>query len=415
MGKKVWFSLVGMFLASLFVVSMFGCAALQKALTAAVDTVTKVGSSETTISGTLTYSDGTIDINLNPVIASGDAVTITPTNTRVRIGTDLATITSAATVSVTVPVISGKKIDVAFILDNTGSMGTAITGSKNSIVAFAQTLEAGGVDAKFGLVTFGDAATHPTPIGAITAEGGFDDGNTHVRPVADFGSAAALQNVLSAETFAEGGAGLPENPLNAITYAYNNFTWRSGSQKVFIVITDINAHQSVEADTDLENKCTTTATNTVTALFGKAVVYAVSPNYTTVQWPYVDVRRLADGFGEGRVTAETCTGGTWITFESSGFDLNTLGIATTLTSSYTVRFSSTLDSGTWYIFVEIDTNGDGIFDSNMLIKVGVTSSSVGASSANGTPLKAFTSFSNAPAPKPDSALGAKPYVGPPNK
>ena len=229
----------------------------------------------------------------------------------------------------------------------------------------------------------------------------FTDAYSMARPIMGLGTAASLESILSTEVVADGGGDGPENPLDAIMYAYNNFSWRSGAQKVFIVITDINAHQSVEADTSSDNKCTTTATNTVTALAGRAVIYSVSPDYTSSQWPYADVRRLADGLGEGRVTAETNTGGKWIEFSGSGFNLNSLGISTVLTSSTLLRFSYTFSAGTWYIHVLIDTNGDGTMDADAVFTLTVAAGS------------GFTT--NAPPQKPVSASGSrKPYVAPPN-
>ena len=357
------------------VAGLYGCTTTTTTtLTAVTDGVTTVGTSDVTLSGTLTLSDGTVDINMNSILVSGDAISLTTASVEVRVGADLATITSAGIVTFTLPVVTDRPIDIAFILDNTGSMGDAIDGSKDSINAFAASLESEGADAQFGLVTYGDSAIHPTPKGYITAEG-FTDAYLAPRPILDFTTANELRDVLSNEVEADGGANLPENPLDAVMYAYNNFSWRTGAQKVFIIITDVNAHQNVPGDTATENVCTTSGEAVVNALVGRAVIYSVSPNYTTSQDPYLDVRRLADGLGEGRTTALSNTGGKWIQFNSGSFDLTALGISTTITASYTVRFDYEFDAGTWYIYVQIDTDGDGVFDSNMVIEITITSGS----------------------------------------
>jgi fibronectin type 3 domain-containing protein len=225
-------------------------------------------------------------------------------------------------------------LDIAIILDNTGSMSSAITGTKNSVNAFAASIEATGKNVRFALVTYGDSALHPTPAGTITSErGGAYSDATSERPIMYFGTASSLETVL-ASVYADGGSDLPENPLDAIKWGYNNLDWESGADKIFIVITDINGHQSVEADTSTDNKCTTTSTEVVTLLSGNAIVYSVSPNYTSSQSPYVDVRVLADGLGEGRTTAAPNTGGKWYQFESSGFDLTTLGLLDDILARY---------------------------------------------------------------------------------
>lgn len=374
MKKKIFVSLAFAGLVAFCAFTIFGCS------TGTTVTVTKdpglIPSSEeaTTISGSVSYdsSTGIAEVNLNAILVSGEALELESNKFQVYVGKSTTATSEWTSVEFTIPGTETEKpMDMVFILDNTGSMAGAITGSKNSINAFAASLEAGGADARFGLVTYGDSAIHPTPVGAITQEGGFVDGNSHERPIMDFGTAASLETVLAA-TYAEGGSDAPENPLDAIMYAYNNFTWRDGAQKIFVVITDVNAHQNVAGDTSSDNHCTTTGTQTVSALLGKAVVYAVSPDFTYDQSPYFDVRQLADGLGETRITPEANTGGKWIKFLSSGFDLTTLGISNIVTKGYTIRFSYSFSAGTWFIHILADTNGDGILDSDILLEITVT-------------------------------------------
>jgi hypothetical protein len=349
-----------------FMVSGCGTTSGGGGLSIKVDEVSSVGTSKVTVSGSVSYSDGNLDVNLNPVLVSDEAVVLSSGKVRVRVGTVVTTITSAETVEVTLPTISNKPVDIAFILDNTGSMSGAISGSINSISAFASSLEAQGKDVRFGLVTYGDSAEHPTP--ADTDPVG---DQPHARPVMDFDNAAALRSILSAEVKAEGGNDWPENPLDAIMYAYNNLSWRDSAQRVLINITDADGHQNVTADTSTDNKCTTTKAAVATALMGRATVFVVGHNYTSPvpEAGCYDPRALADGLGEGRVTPEANTGGKFIELNLGSFDLTALGIDTALARSYTLRFSYSFDAGTYYILVEIDTDGDGIFDSNMLIKV----------------------------------------------
>ena len=410
MKRKMLALLLAIGLAALGGLVISGCGtAASKTLTGTVTGITTVGTSDATLSGTFSISGGTVDLAMNPILKSGTPVDITSGKVKIRIGTDLTTIASSGVVTFTMPTTT-KPIDIVFVLDNTGSMGGAITGSKDSINAFAASLEAASIDARFGLVTFGDSAQHPSPTKEVIT---LTDGTTrewsdcsHERPVQDFTDSVTLKAKL-VSTEADGGSDGPENPLDAIMYGYDHLTWRSTAQKVFIVITDINAHQKVTADTSVDNRCTTTATQTVTALLGKAVVYAVSPDFSYSQSPFADVRMLADGLGEARITAETNTGGKWIEFVSSGFDLNTLGISTAIAKSYSLRFEYSFSEGVYYVYIQVDTDGDGIYDSNVVFTITIGSASGGSPSV---------AFGN-PEPRVLSVApvsSGKVYVAPPN-
>ena len=412
--KKVFLALFAIGVIGVISVSLIGCSLLQQAA-ARLDPGFLTSGEVATISGSVKYtsSSGTTDINLAAVLVSGEAITIEASKVAVYIGKSGTATSEWTGVDITIPgADTDKPMDIAFILDNTGSMSGAITGSKDSINAFAATLEAAGIDAQFGLVTFGDSPKHPTPKGLITDEGSpsyTDASNT--REVKALGTAAALKTTLETVE-ADGGGDLPENPLDAIMYAYNNFSWRSGAQKVFIVITDVDAHQVTDTIGKLStggNRCTTSAEAVISSLSGKAVIHSVSPTYlTSLESGLLDVRRLADGLGESRETALSNTGGKWITFESTGFDLTTLGISNIISKSYTLRFTYTFDAGTWYIHVLVDTNSDGTYDSDVVFTLTVSASGAVSVSSDAPRKPEAASVSTMP------NTSRKPYVAPPN-
>lgn len=385
-------------------------------------TITTEGTSEAVLSGTISIDAGSIDINLNAVIVSGEPISgLTAGNFQIRIAADLISLITASTLEVTIPGTSVTPLDIVFILDVTGSMGDTITGAKNSIIAFASSIEAAGGDARFGLVTFGDSSKHPTPPGLITDEGSpeYYDAYSYTREVMALGTAAALQATLEIQEADYGGDGA-ENPLDAIMWGYNNMAWRTGSQKVFIVITDIYSHQSTDLwgkTSDGGNRCTTSFEAVASELFGKAAIHVVSPDYIydpdlyyLTQYKLLDSRRLADGKGQGQVTGESGTGGKWLTFEASGeIDLTQLGISQILTAGYKLQFNFSFTAGVWYIWLRVDADNDGIYESNMVIPVTIT---LGASSAS----TAFGSQPKAAAVTPVAAprLARPPYVSPPN-
>ncbi len=402
---------LGILLGVLVVASVFvGCAKVAdnagsstSNLPSGVTVGSPIPSPEAVLTGSVAKYSGTPVINLGGIIPTGssESVTIDLAKMRAYVASGMHTsgITSLSDVawtSLSLGFYSGSAtpIDIVFVLDNTSSMSYTIDGVKESIAEFASTLEAHGVDAKFALVTYGDSALHPTPAGYITSEG-FSDAYS-ARPILDFSTAAALSSILSTEVTADGGGDYPENPLDAIKWAlktnpttgvFTNLTWRAGAQKIFVILTDITGHQTSEAtfingsgdpvtdessavDASSDNHCTTTALLQLANLKNfNAKVYAVSPNYETIQAPYADVRMLADGFGEGRTTAEAnllSTGGQWIRMPGSGIvDLSELGISSTIVSGRTIRLEGyTFAAGTVYtIIVYYDVDGDGIMDS----------------------------------------------------
>lgn len=412
--KKISF----LFLVFVLMFAIYGCSQVSNSsssssnLPTGVTVGSPIPSPEATLTGTVAKISGVTALNLGGIIPTGSTEPVTVDLSKMSAYVASGVHTSAIKGKTTVewaPLslgfydISATPIDIVFVLDNTGSMSGTITGLKDSITAFAATLESAGVDAKFALVSYGDSALHPTPAGYITSES-FTDAY-YERPIMDFGTSTALENILTSVE-ADGGGDGPENPLdcikwalttNATTGALTNLTWRPGAQKIFVVLTDINGHQTSEVTfidgagnpvTDeaagpyTNNRCTTYGLAEITRLKNfNAKVYAVSPDYPDNQAPYVDVRMLADGYGEGRTTSEAAaltTGGQWIQMPYGGaVDLTDLGISTTLVSGRVVKLEGyTFAAGTVYtIIVYYDTDADGIMDSYAYFVYSATSSS----------------------------------------
>ncbi|MCX5751797.1 MAG: VWA domain-containing protein [Candidatus Saganbacteria bacterium] len=307
-------------------------------------------------------AEGTVDINLNSILISGEPITLPAGRFHVYVGKEGIATAEWGSVDFTIPSVSDRPMDMVFIMDRTGSMGGIITAVKNSIAAFAVSLEAGGADVKFGVVGFGDDLSEQVTLALpATAE-----------------TVATWLNSVAAS----GGGDGPENPLDSILYAYHNFTWRLGAQKVFVVITDNVCHQVGDG---------TVFTSTYLAsveseIGGYATVYAVSPGRNTVAGEVNnglngDIRDLADGLGclitnEGSITVTqrtvqiANTGGKWIELPGSGdCDLNELGISAAVTHGYTLRFTYTFTAGTWYLHVMADTDGDGVMDRDVVIPI----------------------------------------------
>lgn len=338
----------------------------------------KITTPEAVVSGTVTKTGDTIAVNLSSIIVGGVPITgLDYSKFKIFIGVTALPDSTWTPVATTITTTTASKIDMVFILDNTGSMSGRIIAAKNSIAAFATSLEAAGADVKFGAVSFGDDLTEQSTLDCTTA--------------------TAMKTWLTALSGVGGGDG-PENPLSSMKYAYDNFTFRSGAQKVFIVIIDTTAHQAGDGTAF----CAETLASAEASLAGNATVYAVSPKEDSDSYPSpaantgtADIRWLVDGFGwfSGVTsttygvthTSYTGTGGKWIELPASGdIDLTTLGISTTVTKGYTLSFTYKPTAiGTYYIHVLVDTNGDGVYDCDGILTISISTLSEGKWNSKG--------------------------------
>jgi hypothetical protein len=111
--------------------------------------------------------------------------------------------------------------DIVFVVDESGSMGTVQANIRNNIGTFASILSAGGVDATYALVGYGDSAVRPRLITDFTNPGAF---------------ATAAQGL--------GTSGFTEPAYEAIMASLEggpsalNLTYRAGAVKNVIIVTD---------------------------------------------------------------------------------------------------------------------------------------------------------------------------------
>gem|GEM_PF-6882561 len=120
--------------------------------------------------------------------------------------------------------------DIVFLIDNSGSMSYEINAVKNNCEAFAEALVASDIDYRLGLVQFGQSANGGNPRiigGGLTGS------------VSEFKSWVATMPA----------DGSYEPGFAAIRLAIQSYSFRPGSQKVFILITD--------EDSDCRDKQTT--------------------------------------------------------------------------------------------------------------------------------------------------------------
>jgi len=205
-------------------------------------------------------------------------------------------------------------LDISIILDTTGSMGGAINGAKDSIINFAQSLKDSGLDAKIGIIPFDDYAPAQDM--------------TDVDPKwLDLASPEEAQ-AYTTKLYAAGGGDGPENPYDALMYSWDNMSWRKGSQRIFIVITDINAHYKGDGTSytsliksDLLGKMGGYAT--IHTVFVRGYRHSGDAPYSDPD----DIRELSYK-----------TGGIILYTSSGSVDLTTLGIKEYVLNSYVLIY-----------------------------------------------------------------------------
>ncbi|NGP89665.1 S8 family serine peptidase [Fodinibius halophilus] len=140
--------------------------------------------------------------------------------------------------TLTPPSQSGARLaDVVFIVDNSGSMGSEQQEVIDNIIAFVDTLKNRGVDFALGLTRYGQSGqgtlglTYGGPI--------FEDGGALTTDASYFKNDVLARNVTS---------GSSEPGFLSIEKSISNFSFRPGSQRVFVIITDERPGQSSLSD-----------------------------------------------------------------------------------------------------------------------------------------------------------------------
>ncbi|OAA30663.1 hypothetical protein AT15_09540 [Kosmotoga arenicorallina S304] len=224
--------------------------------------------------------------------------------------------------------------DIVFLVDVTGSMGTEIQGVKNSMMNFLQDLEDAGLDVKVGIVPYGDyVPASPTSTDNI----GFDP---PYLGLVDPTTAASYTQDLDVGWGADG----PENAYGAIMFAWDNMSWRSGSQRVIIWLTDAWSHYTGDQpptvpwpyppSNDFDPKYT--KADVISTILGYATVHIIA---STGDYYFVGDTDFTHP-GDPREIVDL-TGGLIIYQDPMGEpDLSTIGITEYILSSWLVFFET---------------------------------------------------------------------------
>ena len=110
------------------------------------------------------------------------------------------------------------QLDLVVVIDTTGSMGFLLRTLMPGFSAIVESLGTWGIDAKYGLVTFGDGFNFPI-------------GDTLISDGSAFYEKLFYTNCM-------GGADVPEAALDALMAAADSLNWRDTSLKVILLFTD---------------------------------------------------------------------------------------------------------------------------------------------------------------------------------
>lgn len=112
--------------------------------------------------------------------------------------------------------------DIIMVVDESGSMGSVQANLRTNIGLFASILSAGGVDAQFGLVGYGNSSVVPRMLTDLTNVAGF------TAAAAGLGTSGSTESGYAGTAFA----------LNAIDGQTDLFSFRSNAVKNIIIFTD---------------------------------------------------------------------------------------------------------------------------------------------------------------------------------
>lgn len=225
---------------------------------------------------------------------------------------------------------SKASVDLAFINDTTGSMSGTVNGIADSVQKFAEEVAAGGVDARFSMVTYGDAfATRSDTTKFTIGKADFDapDFDGDARPYVDLTLLEQFKGFLTelrgSDVLGVGGGDGEENTLGALAWSNKKLAWRDGAARMFIAIGDNPSHQKGSSTSiDASPFAPPTGAQVVTDLDGSAVVHVIGNDVGSA--PFYNLKTLADQ-----------TGGAFIDLPSDGVvDLGALDLKSWLTRSF---------------------------------------------------------------------------------
>lgn len=225
---------------------------------------------------------------------------------------------------------SASSLDLAFVFDDSGSMGNEISAMKRGVKDLTEELEAAGIDARYGLVSFRDD---------VDTDLTFTDDPDSLKDAVD-----------SLEAY--GGGDFPEDNFDAIATALED-DYREDAQKVIVDITDAESHY----DGDGSGFSEYTLGDVADDLNERGASFiAVSPGYDD---PEASLKVLAEE-----------TDGLWIDIADADFGEILDRITRQVIELYVLRYETAAEpGGVGEVSVEVEDPDLGTDDSSSEVRV----------------------------------------------
>jgi predicted secreted protein/Mg-chelatase subunit ChlD len=210
---------------------------------------------------------------------------------------------------------SGRKLDLAIVFDETGSMDNEINALKSKIRELTDKINESKLDARYSLVTFNGTDV-------ITQANWTDD-------------AGSFRKAVGKLTTSGGSSDLPENSLDGIERALS-FRFRPDAQKIIVVATDEPSQQKGDG----KSHSAYTMADVKRDIMGSgAMLISVSPDfrssYVDPNVPRSDLARYADIRPLANESA-----GLWININRADFAEILSQIQGILTGTYIIEYTS---------------------------------------------------------------------------
>ncbi|WP_128226068.1 VWA domain-containing protein [Halobacteriaceae archaeon SHR40] len=211
-------------------------------------------------------------------------------------------------------------LDLAFVFDDTGSMGDEIGEMKRKVIDLTNQIENADIDARYGLVSFKDS---------VDVDLTFTDDADQLETAVD-------------SLNASGGDDAPEDNFDAIEAALN-FDFRDGAQKVIVDITDNVSHYRGDGSGFSEYTIDEVAEDLQT---NGIAFFAVAPSFGDSE--------------ESKRTLADMVDGRWIDITSADFSVILEEITETVISSYLLGYETSISRGEdRLISVEVEDPEEG--------------------------------------------------------
>lgn len=247
---------------------------------------------------------------------------------------------------------NARAVDLVFLVDNSGSMGQEADAVARDIVAWAQELANSGLDIRFGCVGYESGVNGALNLTGLTEISAYLNRGSGVGRTKGYGGsdASALSSAASRYHQSRGECG-----AEALHFANENFSFRSGANRIYVNFTDepnqpgSYTQNSVEYFKSQENW--NTAQGTVHTVYSDA-----NKNVTEKPWLLSEY-----------------TGGTTLYANSSftGVSLSALPVTGAMTNSYIIKFLDTSDltDGTHTIVVTIKSKDGSVRAEKIFVNV----------------------------------------------